>query len=54
MNNCDCKYASYCKLDPLECKLENEFKHFNEDKIMNMTTKQVSGLQGRPQQDLKK
>ena len=53
MNDCDCKHANYCKLDPKECTLENEWKHFNQDKIINMSTKQVSSLQGRPEADLK-
>lgn len=54
-NNCDCKHASYCNLDePAKCNIEEEYRHFNQDTIMNYTTKQIAEMQGRKGSDLKK
>lgn len=54
MNDCDCKHSSYCNLNTSECTLEEEWKHFNQDKIMNLSTKEICKMQGMNMQDLKK
>lgn len=54
MNNCNCKHVNYCKLNSSECTLEEEWKHFNQDKIMNYSTIEIAAMQGRPELDLKK
>ena len=53
-NNCDCKHAEYCKLNPANCTLEEKFKHFNQNTIFNKTTKEISEMQGRKGLVLKK
>ena len=55
MKKCDCKHANYCKLEnPEECKVQPGDRHFNEEKIMNYTTRQIAEMQGRKGNDLKK
>lgn len=51
MNNCNCKHASYCKVDSSKCKLDIGNKQ-PDNRIFGYTTKEIMAKQGRPGRDL--
>jgi uncharacterized Fe-S cluster protein YjdI len=54
MNHCDCKHFEYCKVDPNLCKLKDDPWIKPDGKILGRTTKEISKMQGRSDNDLKK
>lgn len=52
MNNCDCKHASICNADPDKCTLAAESKVRSPDVIPGYSSRKISAMQGRPENDL--